>query len=212
MKQLCITFIFIAVAACGQVAVRAEDQSIADQPPSTVNKLIRVPLTRQATDYTCGAAALQSVLGYYGDEIREGSLAKQLKSNSKIGTRYVEMERFAKQKGYAVEPKREMELASLQRYIDAGTPVICLIQAWAGKKVDYKTDWEDGHYVVAVGYDEKNMYFMDPSTLGNYTFIPIGEFLDRWHDRDGKTRLNHFGMTVSKGKAVFNRDEVKLMQ
>ncbi|MBX9691921.1 MAG: hypothetical protein K2Z81_06015, partial [Cyanobacteria bacterium] len=35
-------------------------------------KLIKVPLTRQSTDYTCGVAALQSVLAFFGEDIREG--------------------------------------------------------------------------------------------------------------------------------------------
>ncbi len=56
--------------------------------------------------------------------------------------------------------------------------------------------WNEGvrlvgpnHYAVAIGYDEKHIYFMDPSTLGHYTFIPIAEFLDRWHDMDGQVKL-----------------------
>jgi hypothetical protein len=36
-----------------------------------------------------------------------------------------------------------------------------------------------------------------PSTLGNYTCIPVEEFLDRWHDRDQRGReLIHFGIVI----------------
>ena len=34
-----------------------------------IKNLIGVPLIRQMRDYTCGAAALQSVLVYYGEDI-----------------------------------------------------------------------------------------------------------------------------------------------
>ena len=75
------------------------------------------------------------------------------------------------------------------------------------------TDWEDGHYVVAIGYDNKNIYLMDPSTLGNYTFIPIPEFLDRWHDQDPYTSefLIHFGMVIDKGQPQYDFREIKYL-
>lgn len=46
--------------------------------------------------------------------------------------------------------------------------MIVAIQAWAEEGVDYNNDWDDGHYVVVIGYDSDNMFFMDPSTLGIY--------------------------------------------
>lgn len=97
-----------------------------------------------------------------------------------------------------------MTIADLKKTIDAGKPVICLIQAWADKAVDYSNDWEDGHYVVAIGHDSDNIYFMDPSTLSNYTFIPTKEFVNRWHDTDGKEKLVHFGLIIEKAKAKYN--------
>jgi hypothetical protein len=66
--------------------------------------------------------------------------------------------------------------------------------------------------VVAIGYDAKNMYFMDPATTGNYTYIPIPEFLTRWHDVDGHTRLRNFGMVISKGEPTFNYREIKPLE
>jgi predicted double-glycine peptidase len=171
--------------------------------------VIRVPLTRQATEYTCGVAALQSVLGYWGEERREDELARILKSNTVHGTGYKNIADFAKQHGYSVSINRSMTLPQLFAEIDKRRPVICLIQAWPDKKVDFAKDWNDGHYIVAIGYDSGNVYFMDPSTLGNYTYIPRSEFLSRWHDTDGKERLVHFGMTVSKTTSPYSTDVVK---
>jgi hypothetical protein len=78
--------------------------------------------------------------------------------------------------------------------MDAGRPVICSIQAYADddKPKDYTKDG-NGHYVVAIGYDENgNWYFMDPSanykgTPANprYAYLPEAEFLKRWHEDEG---------------------------
>jgi predicted double-glycine peptidase len=172
--------------------------------------LVRVPLTRQATDYTCGVAALQSVLAYYGDDEREGVLAKACKASTVSGTRYSRMAQYAKSKGYQVAVKMDSTLEELQALLDQKLPVICLIQAWPGREVDFTNDWDDGHYVVAIGYDKDNVYFMDPSTIGNYTFIPKPEFLKRWHDCESKTKkYNHFTMVINKAKPAFDPGTIK---
>lgn len=71
--------------------------------------------------------------------------------------------------------------------VDRGEPAIVAVQAWqpvalAKNLKPWATDWDDGHYLVVIGYDAQNLYFMDPSTADHYTYIPRGEFADRWHD------------------------------
>ncbi len=48
-----------------------------------------------------------------------------------------------------------------------------------GKTGQLAEDWGDGHYAVAVGYDQQNIYLMDPSILGNYGYILIYIYSDR---------------------------------
>ena len=120
------------------------------------------------------------------------------------GTHYQEMMRLAKAKGYSVKVVKNMTVPELKTLIDGGKPVICLIQAWAEKTIDYSNDWEDGHYVLAIGHDQGNIFFMDPSTLCNYTYIPTDEFVKRWHDTDGKEKLVHFGLIIEKSKPKYN--------
>ena len=51
--------------------------------------------------------------------------------------------------------------------------------------------WQDGHYVVLAGLDEHYAYLMDPSTPERYTYLPLPELIERWHDyedRDGRIR------------------------
>lgn len=210
LRTLMALSISIYCSCSGSLAVeQAEKNRVARLPAN----IIRIPMTRQATNYTCGVAALQSVLMFYGDEFLESDLAKLLKANPQEGTAYAEMKRFSESKGYNVQVYKDMKVSDLKKLLDAGKPVICLIQAWPERKVNYKTDWDDGHYVVAIGYDDGNVYFMDPSTLGNYTYIPTDEFLVRWHDTDSKVKLNHFGMVVQKkAKRAYHADGVKKLE
>lgn len=210
LRTLMALSISIYCSCSGSSAVeQAEKDRVARLPAN----IIKIPMTRQATNYTCGVAALQSVLMFYGDEFLESDLAKLLKANPKEGTAYAEMKRFSESKGYSVQVYKDMKVSDLKKLLDAGKPVICLIQAWPERKVNYKTDWDDGHYVVAIGYDDGNVYFMDPSTLGNYTYIPTDEFLVRWHDTDSKVKLHHFGMVVQKkAKRAYHADGVKKLE
>ena len=81
---------------------------------------------------------------------------------------------------------------ALLGYIDRGIPVICSIQAWGDEKADYYAKDDNGHYVVAIGYDETHLYFMD--SVANhekspanprYGYLTRTEFLKRWHGDEG---------------------------
>jgi predicted double-glycine peptidase len=64
-------------------------------PLDQVANLIRVPLVRQGTNFSCGVAAFHSVIAYYGEEylvdgettIREDLLINELHTHSQ-GTDY----------------------------------------------------------------------------------------------------------------------------
>ena len=184
-------------------ALKAQHDSSLRAPAN----LIRVPKVRQATDYTCCVAALQSILGYYGEDKREDQLAKELKPDPEYGTDIRNLEKAALTRGFVVERKLNVPLDELKKSIDARRPAIVLIQAWSDNpNVDYAADWEDGHCVVGIGYDSENIYIMDPSVLGNYAFIPIPEFLTRWHDVDGGEKVSHLMFSVHGKPPQYNAD------
>jgi len=175
---------------------------------------IKVPLCRQEKSFTCGVAATQSVLAFYGvvDGIRQDQLAKSLRT-TRNGTRYQKIMDYAESLGFAADA-RSMTLEELKALLDAGQPVILAIQAWADALPhDYTDDWKDGHYVVAIGYDATRMFFMDPSTLGNYTYIPTEAFLARWHDIDGrKTKVVHWGIVLNRGRPIYDPEAILLLE
>jgi predicted double-glycine peptidase len=187
-------------AGCGTIFQQRTGQEL--RSASAVRNLIRIPLTRQSSDFTCGVAVLQSILYFHDaqDDYSEETLVKELKADLVNGTSYQAMADFARSKGYLVDVRTDMALEDIRNLIDNGVPVIVLIQAWAESLVDYSQDWEDGHYAVAIGYDRDSVYFMDPSTMGNYTYLPNQEFLARWHDEDRGVKLDRFGMIIQRDK------------
>lgn len=178
---------------------------------------IRVPLVRQPDGYTCGVAALQSVLHYFGVDVRHDALAVALGADPEQGVNYRRMVAYAQSCGLHVTIFTEMALAQLYHAIDDGAPVIVALQAWGNSLENAYCDaWDDGHYAVVVGYDQRNVYFMDPSTLGNYTYIPIRAFLTRWHDcyeEAGKVvRLIRFGMVFRGANHCYSSDRILPMR
>ena len=153
-----------------------------------------MPLARQATSYSCGAAALLSVLYYW--QVYDGTesgLYEKLETTEKDGTEPAKLAEVAKGFGLSAELREGLAFKDLRLALDAGKTVILDFQAWKdpGSTVTWAQTWEDGHYAVLVGMDEDRLHLMDPSTPAGYAWLPKTEFLDRWHDYEeegGKRR------------------------
>ena len=165
--------------------------------------IINLHIGRQTFDFDCGAKALQTVMAYYGIEIREDELIKEL-GTGKDGTSVANMKSVAKSKGFQVKAKDGWSLEEVKRTVDGGQPVIVLLQAWAERYMsleEWRTDYDDGHYAIVIGHANGIVVFEDPSSFRR-TWLTEDEFLVRWHDMDRRTgeKFEHFGM-VLLGKA-----------
>jgi predicted double-glycine peptidase len=162
---------------------------------------IKVPLpnVQQLEDYTCGAAAFQAVCCYFGVGPSDpDDYIAALGTNAKDGTKPEDIVKWARNLGLTAEYVVNMTDAELKRHLDAGHPVICSMQAYGqtarrieqytAKKGGHYLDL-NGHYIVAIGYDDRNFYFEDPSLAGRRGFIPIADFGHRWHDNDSGHKL-----------------------
>ena len=224
---------------CGASALATAETSLfgggaalVDPVSAEPQVLIPVPLTRQGRDYTCGVACVQSVLRYagYAFDVREELLLGPLGATPNDGTPFRGIVDFLNQvrrptvegkpgeRVMRAELRQNMTLADLTRSLDAGTPVICVLQAWwvdaAGREQprhDYSGEWDSGHYVIAVGYDEDRIYFMDPSLAGDYGYIPRAELDARWHDvdvrRGASARYEHTGVVVAVDRPEYKVHE-----
>lgn len=157
--------------------------------PSLPADALAVPIVRQSTDYSCGAAALLGVLQYFHlYEDPESSLFASLKTTPKDGTAPEDILRVARDLGLTADMKENSTLADLKDSLKRGEPVILDIQAWAGEvPASWKDVWEEGHYVVAIGMDKHYVYFMDPVVGTAYTFLTPNDLMDRWHDYEDRT-------------------------
>ncbi len=159
--------------------------------------MLLFPELRQAYDWDCGASAIQSILIYYGIDVRAGLIIEKAGTNYDYGTTPANMR--AVFKSYKLKcTAGKMTIADIKDCLDKKTPVILLLQAWTRQEnVDWKNNWSDGHYVIAIGYDSKKIYFEDPSSFGR-TYLTYDELLKRWHDKDkNDKKYINWGLVVT---------------
>lgn len=165
-------------------------------------KQLNFPDLRQINNYDCGANALQAVLAYYGIEVGEELLLKLAKTDRRKGTTIAGMLNVLKKYGLKFDSD-SMTIESLKKYISKEIPVIVLLQAWGKKSVQYANDYHDGHWVVAIGYDDKKIFFEDPYTFKR-TFLSNQELEDRWHAKEGDKKVINHGIAVYGKKPTYN--------
>ncbi len=170
-------------------------------------KILNFPEFRQTYNYDCGANAIQTVLAYYGFDVSENKIM-EMAGTTKKGTSASGIKKVIKKYRLKYE-SGTMNLSKLRDYIDKKIPVIIPLQAWTeDKNAKYKNDWIDGHYAVAIGYDQKRIYFEDPSSVLR-TYLTLEELKRRWHDKgaDGKKYFN-YGIAVYGKKPNWNQKRI----
>lgn len=161
--------------------------------------MIELHIGRQTFDFDCGAKALQTVMAYYGVDVREDELIEALGTGEE-GTPVSGMIQVAQDHGFKVKAGDNWQLADVKAFVDKGNPVIVLLQAWADRYMtlqDWRQDYDDGHYAILIGYAKGVLLFEDPSSFRR-TWLRDREFLARWHDLDAKTNTKYaqFGMVL----------------
>lgn len=167
----------------------------------------RFPLlttTRQSTEYSCGASALQAVLSYWGKDLDERELITLLRTSPESGTYVGDIVRVARMLGFTAEVQEQVTLSGLHAALKQGEPVIVCGQAWRSREDSDRSvqeDWEDGHYVVVLGMDEKYVYYQDPFIRRGKVFVTHQKFEESWHNVRGKTTTDtkkqvHLGVFI----------------
>jgi len=178
---------------------------------STTRRELPLPDVRQATNYTCGVAALQAVLAYYGIETREDSLGRELGADPDKGVNPPAIVRVARARGLTAELREGMTLREVAALVRAGSPVLVALQAWADQpRSSYRDDWDDGHYAVIIAVERDLVVFEDPSVLGSRAVLTRREFEDRWHDTDGTHRYLRMGIAFGGHKPAVRLPRVPM--
>lgn len=205
-----------------------------------IEKLIDFPEARQSTNFSCGAASAQTILYFYGIELREDKIISEIPVypiNEEKPAPYIKFDRrehsgappkkivsFLRSKGLKAVMAKDMTLEQLKKKIDQEVPVVVAMQAWNKKNYGpgttpkphlYDKTYNDGHYVVAIGYGtsskgEPAIIFEDPSILTNRAWLPEDEFLARWHDKDSAGNVyNQLGIFVTGSPKKFQHKTMK---
>jgi ABC-type bacteriocin/lantibiotic exporter with double-glycine peptidase domain len=137
--------------------------------PETGRILEGVPFFPQEA-YQCGPASLASVLNYWGLPISPEEIAEEIFSKGARGTLNLDMFLYVQRKGLKANQDRGSP-ESLKRDIDAGRPVIVLVDLgfWVVRQ---------GHYMVVFGYGKQGVIVH--SGREQRKLIPWTSFLKSW--------------------------------
>jgi predicted double-glycine peptidase len=151
----------------------------ADRPATSIKDLRDRNVVKQRFDFSCGAAALATMLHYgFGESVTEEQILSGLfdlptedekAERRRTGFSLLDLQRVAQARGYAAEGFR-LEPAQLSML---GGPVIVFIEPRGYK-----------HFAVLRGIRGDRVYLADPSR-GNVR-LPMHTFLHSWLQDDGR--------------------------
>ena len=158
-------------------------------------QLLNFPSTRQTNSSNCGPSVVKSILLYYGIDVNEDTLAEEM-GTSDNGTSPNDIVKAFISRGLKVK-KGKMTIDKISKFITEKIPIILCIQAWSKNDINYSKTFKHGHYVVAIGADDKKVYFNDPSIKKDLAYLDHDELMNRWHDVDKNgIRYINFGIAV----------------
>jgi uncharacterized protein YvpB len=129
--------------------------------------------------------------------------------DTRIGAHPHHLVSVARKFGLAMEEYLPMSIGQLKSCLRKGRPVLMMIQAWGEDKQkrpfkSYKGVWDEGHWIVAIGFDEAGVFFEDPSLEAIRGFIPYEVLEERWHDRGPRGKhIDHYGLAVWHPRSPF---------
>lgn len=109
------------------------------------------PYEQTAGWSSCGPVSLKMILDFYGIKESEKKLVKICRTTKSRGTGLEGFKRAAKYFNLKIFVKDFSDFSDINFYLKKNIPVI--------------VDWfsvDGGHYSVAVGLDQKNIYLADP--------------------------------------------------
>jgi outer membrane protein assembly factor BamB len=185
--------------------------------------ILPVPFRYQEKDYYCGPACLQMVFSYYGASVLQSEIAcvaRTIGFPLYAGTMASDLRRAAqfsnistsmgdqlshnitgyasRQLGYSAFEAQSMNLTVLESFLDQGKPLILIM--W------YSSRHVDGHFRVAVGYNQTDVFLQDPYNRplwggaygGPETAFNISQFMDLW------SRNNYWALYVAPWNITFS--------
>jgi len=169
---------------------------------------IPVPNVAARTPFTCGASALLAVSTYYGvgpdTEKEMVGLLRRCGFDRRAGTQPHQLKLAAEMIGLRTREYSGMSRRALLAHLRRRQPVLLTIQAWGRNRSRsrirvYKDVWSQGHWVVAIGFDDNGVFLEDPSLEASRGYLPFVELDACWHDTGRKgCRILRYGLVLWK--------------
>jgi ABC-type bacteriocin/lantibiotic exporter with double-glycine peptidase domain len=179
-------FSLVLLLICLLILSPCSKETINPENLSSINsaKIIKnVPFVKQK-DKFCGPAAMASVMNFYGQNVNQDQIAKEVYSPDLKGALISDMENFAREMGYDASTINgdENTLISL---VDEGIPSIILVDLgiWVVSVP---------HYYVVYGYNKSNETF-----IINTGFTPNKEIKFKDLDKEWE-KMNRLMLIVKK--------------
>lgn len=165
------------------------------------DNVLAVPHTHQATNYSCGAAALVSCLHYWCVyEGKERSLYDALETDPQEGTSLQKLAEIGQLFGLRAEVRHGLSVDDLRSALSRNVTAILLLQSNAG---DPENPCAAGHYVVVLGIDAEHIYVMDPASSNKLpSYMPLAQLEQRWYGCDGPGQTIQRGAVCLRGRVM----------
>lgn len=201
-KLLILVFIILIFASPEAHAIEMGICTRIEKPVKTFKEIKSQNVVSQSLDYSCGPAALATILSYYfQDRITEEEIIKFLllttdlrKVKQKKGFSLLDLKNFAKYRGYEVIGYK----MDLEYLVGLDKPVLIPINIK-----------EYSHFVIFRGLKGDRVFLADPA-LGNMT-MRIERFLNLWQNgiglvlsKSGEENLNPPLKLTEEEKAIFS--------
>lgn len=194
-----------------------------EQDEEELNKAIKLPGSkiiplksiRQPDGSTCGHTSLSMILQYYGIDKEVDDIRKLVPKKENDGGLCPEsILAAAEELGLKAHKHYDLSFREIKSYLDDDTPLIIELQAWPETEIpdrDWKNEWKEGHYVVAIGYTSEHIIFADPS-VSNKAFLTFEDLLPRWHDNDYGKKNKKLAIVIDRPESSEKSKDAKKNQ
>lgn len=183
ITTLCFGVVLFFLAGCSGASHYGYGQNLSQWPSQPGRTQLKIQAFQQTTDYTCGPAALLTLIRYYGQDGDEMQIARQVKSNAEKGTHPANIAAWLRERGFDANFHENGSLEMLRENLQKGRPTLV---EWI--------DW-GGHWVLVIGYDtigtetldDDVILFADPADccdgcIDGITYFNAQRFDSMWFD------------------------------
>ena len=148
-------------------------------------KIMKIPIFKQDTDYSCGPTVLQMIFAYFGIRTSENFLMHAAHTGKKDGTKHKWMIKVCTAHGLHAYVNEKTQLTKIEHFLEQKILVV----------VHYiEPEGNIGHYAIVTKISKTTITLNDPWFGKNFR-MSKQSFVKRWHGE--KQKHHNWIMAVS---------------